>query len=221
MPKRFSKRFDTFDDWNRQAWDSEYANTIRRLHALHPNATLAQLRRAPTEKERAIGSLRKTALPKLPWEALTVREKNDRMNSLKVLSMLRGGRDLHSATREVHVRLQTVQKHLGSVIVRRKGEFVAKSNDRISRGLVIYENGRQSTITVKSSREASKIGEYFNAVRIFLDTGDKSALRQFKNVKIKDRKGVKHSLETNPEKIKDIEEGKEDREFHSIYYGVL
>jgi hypothetical protein len=51
MNKRFSSRFDSFEDWRRQAGDTVYAKEIERLHRLHPNATLDQLRRHPKKDD--------------------------------------------------------------------------------------------------------------------------------------------------------------------------
>lgn len=47
MSERFSLRFETYEDWKRQAGDTAYAKKIERLHRLHPNAILDQLRRHP------------------------------------------------------------------------------------------------------------------------------------------------------------------------------
>ena len=47
MVKRFSKKFSTYENWREQAGDTAYAKLIERLHALHPNAKLDQLRRHP------------------------------------------------------------------------------------------------------------------------------------------------------------------------------
>lgn len=44
-------------------------------------------------------------------------------------------------------------------------------------------------IAVRSSRQASEIGRYWNAVHTYLATGDTSALRRFRGVRVIDRNG--------------------------------
>lgn len=51
MGKRFSMRYETFEEWKQQAGDTAYAKLIERLHRLHPNATLDQLRRHPKNRD--------------------------------------------------------------------------------------------------------------------------------------------------------------------------
>ncbi len=216
MPKRFSRHFPTFNNWDRQAGNTEYANSIRRLHAFYPKATLSQLRGIPRTGEKPLGRLRKVPLSQLHWDVLRPREKSERERSLQVLSMVKGGKDFLSATREVGIKPQTVLRHLGDVIVKRNGKFIAKKTDRVSRGLVIKENGEEIAIMVSDSKTASVIGRYHNAVRRALE-GDASRLKPFRGVVIRDTKGRKHRLETNLRKIRDIEERKEEPEFFSIY----
>jgi len=52
---RFSKKYKTYEEWLRNFKGSEaYLNRIIRLHALHPNATLSQLRGHPSPKEKPL-----------------------------------------------------------------------------------------------------------------------------------------------------------------------
>ncbi len=216
-PKRFSKRSLTFDDWDRRAGNTAYANSIRRVHAFYPKATLSQLRGIPRTGEKPLGGLRKVPLSKLPWEVLSPQEKSKRERSLQVLGMVRDGKDFSHASREVGIRPQTVLRHTGVAIVRRKGKFVPRRIDRISRGLIIYEDGEQRSIVVNDSKQSSKVGRYYNAVRTFLNTGVVSGLAQFRHVRVRDSKGVRHTLETRPRKILDIEDRREEPEFFTIY----
>ena len=87
----------------------------------------------------------------------------------------------------------------------------------ISRKPIIKEDGLESPIVVKNSKDASIIGRYHNAVRDFLDTGNSSALKKFKKIRIKDADGNTHKLETNPNKIIEIEDRKEEPEAFEIY----
>lgn len=47
------------------------------------------------------------------------------------------------------------------------------------RRLGVYSGGRSVAVDVRGSRAASVVGEYHNAVRHYLTTGDESQLRRF------------------------------------------
>ena len=73
------------------------------------------------------------------------------------------------------------------------------------------------SIEINDSRTASLIGRYHNAVKQFLNTGNKKALKKFRKKKIKDINGNLHSLETNPDFLIDINERIEEPEFYELY----
>ena len=52
---RFSKKYKTYEEWLENFRGSEaYLNRIIRLHSLHPNATLSQLRGHPSPREKPL-----------------------------------------------------------------------------------------------------------------------------------------------------------------------
>ena len=81
----------------------------------------------------------------------------------------------------------------------------------------INNNGREVSIQINDSRTASLIGQYHNAVKKFLNTGDKKSLKKFRNKKIRDIDGNFHSFETNPASIIEINERIEEPEFYELY----
>jgi len=81
----------------------------------------------------------------------------------------------------------------------------------------INENGKEISIQINDSRTAALIGQYHNAVKKFLNTGDKKALRKFRRKKIKDIDGNLHSFETNPNSLIAINERIEEPEFYELY----
>ncbi len=81
----------------------------------------------------------------------------------------------------------------------------------------INENGKETSIQINDSRTAALIGWYHNAVKKFLNTGDKKALRKFRRKKIKDIDGNLHSFETNPNSLIEINERIEEPEFCELY----
>lgn len=212
----FSPEYKNYEDWLSNFKGSEsYKNRITRLHSRYPNASLTQLRGHPKGKEKIVSVLKSAPVYKRSWSAITKQELRLREKSLDVLRKVRNGQSLTSASKELHIRPETVIKNTGA-FKKVKGKWTAKSQDRISRVMSIYENGKQSWIEIRDSRTASRIGKYNSAVNEFLRTGDVKVLKPFKKP-IKDAKGKVHSFETDPDKLYEIAESQEEPEFYEIY----
>ena len=72
--------------------------------------------------------------------------------------------------------------------------------------MYIYEKGEIRDIIVRGSKDASIIGEYFEAVRVAINTGDPQHLKKFKKLRIIDAEGKIRTFETNLNKIYEIRE---------------
>jgi hypothetical protein len=81
----------------------------------------------------------------------------------------------------------------------------------------IYEDGKEIWIQVKGLKKASLIGQYHSAVGRLVDSNEKNALHIFEKIKIKEYKGKYHKLETNPKKIYEIFDQREEPEYFTIY----
>lgn len=154
---------------------------------------------------------------KIEWSRLSNDQKHFRTLSLKVLANMRDGKSLMKSSREFGIDPRTVKGHIKSGIRKSRSRWRPRKMDRIERALVINENGRSKTIIVSDSTQATIIGQYHNAVKTFLETGDISLLKPFKKIIITDSKGRKHRLETRPNKLFEIHEAREDSEFFEIY----
>lgn len=208
--KRFSDHFPTFFDWKNQAGKSTYVKRIERLHYKYPNATLSQLsgrQRLPQTK---------LSLHLVDPRGLTPKELEIKNQALHVLSRIRRGQTLDDLD-SYDVIKNNLTKYLGNTIKIRGDYIKANKSDQIPRWMVIDEDGVESSIVVRNSKDASTIGKYFNAKRHFLETGDASELKKFSKIKIRDIDGNIHRLETNPNRIYDIEERKEAPEGFEIY----
>jgi hypothetical protein len=118
---------------------------------------------------------------------------------LEVISKMRvGGVSLSLAAREQSVDPRTVLR-LASSALRRlpSGRYVAKARDRLLRVLVVVTNGGLREVGVRDSRIASLIGKHWAAVRLYLDTGDASGLRQFRGRFVSDGDGARFLLLTS------------------------
>ena len=81
----------------------------------------------------------------------------------------------------------------------------------------INSKGQEKSVTIIDSRTASVVGRYHNAVKQFLNTGDKTKLKQFRNKKVKDSKGKLHKLDVDPQRIIQINQRIEEPEFYEVY----
>ena len=212
----FSPRYSTYEDWLERFIGSEsYKRRIIRLHSLYPKASLSQLRGHPKAREKQLHLRKKRPIYKRSWSELTRRELILREKSLDVLSKVREGQSLSRASKELHTEPKTVIKYTNA-FRKSKGKWIAKSQDKISRVMGIYENGQQKWIEIKDSRIASRIGKYNSAVNQFLRTGNEDILKQFIKP-FKDNKGNLHFFETDPDKLYEIAESQEEPEFFEIY----
>ncbi len=212
----FSPDYRTCQDWLSSFKGSDsYRNRITRLHAKYPKASLSQLRGHPKSKEREISTARPEPIYKRSWNSISRKYLNQREKSLDVLRKVRHGESLSKASKELHTSPEIVVRNTNA-FRKVKGKWVAKSQDRISRVMSIYENGKQSWVEVRDSRTALRIGKYNSAVRKFLRTGNTDVLKQF-NKPFKDANGKLHHFETDPDKLFEIAESQEEPEFWEIY----
>ena len=213
---KFSPKYNSFECWLSNFKGSEsYKNRITRLHSRYPNASLSQLRGHAPKGRKLVSDLKPKPIYKRSWLEITKRELRFREKSLDVLRKVRNGQSLTSASKELHIKPETVIKNTRA-FKKVKRKWFAKSQDRLSRVMSIYENGKQSWIEVGDSRIASKIGKYNSAVNEFLRTGDIKVLKPF-NKPFKDTTGKVHRFETNLDKLYEIAESQEEPEFWEIY----
>jgi len=160
------------------------------------------------------------ALPlyRRPWRKLTPRQKMLREKSLAVISELRNSKTktLPQAANDNGITVKNVIKHTNG-FKKVNGKLVVKRWDRITRVMRVNTDGREKSVEIRDSRTASVVGQYHNAVKQFLNTGDKTKLSKFRNKKIKDSKGKLHRLETNPDEIIKINQRIEEPEFYEVY----
>ena len=64
---KFSPKYSTFQDWKKaNPENGEYVNRIKRLHSLHPKASLSQLRGHPSKKRKPLSKLKPRKQRKKP-----------------------------------------------------------------------------------------------------------------------------------------------------------
>ena len=161
-----------------------------------------------------------TALPlyRRPWRKLSPRQKMLREKSLAVISELRNtkSKTLPQVANDNNITAKNVILHTNG-FKKVNGKPVVKRWDRIKRVMRINTDRKEKSVEIKDSRTASVVGRYHNAVKQFLNTGDKSKLSKFRNKKVKDSKGKLHRLETNPDEIIKINQRIEEPEYYEVY----
>lgn len=157
-------------------------------------------------------------LHKRPWRKLTPRQKLLREKSLTVISELRNSKTktLPQVANNNDITVQNVIKHTNG-FKKVNGKPVVKKRDRIKRVMRINNDGKEKSVEIRDSRTASVVGRYHNAIKQFLNTGDKTKLKQFRNKKVKDSKGKLHRFETNSDEIIKINQRIEEPEFYEVY----
>jgi hypothetical protein len=97
---------------------------------------------------------------------------------------------LTSAAREEGISPATVRRHARSALRKTsRGTYKARASDRLLRVLVMPTPQGLAEIATRDSRSASVVGEYWNAVNHYLETGDEKELSRFRGVTITDAQG--------------------------------
>jgi len=120
-----------------------------------------------------------------------------------VISKMRGDRvSLAHAAREFGLDPRTVIRWGSSALNKSPtGRYVATKSDRLLRVLFLPTEYGTREVATRDSRQASKVAEYWDAVQGYLQRGDKSALRNFRGVRIRAASGESISLLTEPEEL--------------------
>lgn len=133
------------------------------------------------------------------FEGLRPSQKQARARALDALSKMRKGAPLGRAAKEAGTTPNTVRRYVGEQLHRERGRVVASKSDRLFRHMWATTTEGQLWLDVRSSRQASLIGQHRNAVKNFLRSGDETPLRRFAGVKI----GGKE-LEVRPEVLEEL-----------------
>jgi hypothetical protein len=126
--------------------------------------------------------------------------------ALDTVKLLREHRrySLARAAQESGTSAPTVRRYAGSALAKRRGRYGAKPTDRLPRGLIFYDSEDELTLRTRSSRQASEIARYHNAVKAYVIHGDDTALREFEGKSIRVN-GVDHPYVTDRRVLRKLE----------------
>lgn len=114
-----------------------------------------------------------------------------------VISRMRDRVSLSRASKEFGVAPSLVVRLGRSALRKRNGRYVATKADRLLRVVSILKAKGKKEIATRDSRQASLIGSHWAAVQKYLQTGDDSALLEFKKTRVIDASGKRHLLLTD------------------------
>ncbi len=178
--------------------------TMRADHKLSAKATRPKTK-PPSAKNRSASKAQTQAKQRAPrTEAQylakpeTFKDTYDRV--IEAISKMRNGKvSLTQAAREARVSPRTVTKWGKSALRKGKsGKYQVKKSDTLLRVLSIPTPDGTRSIALRGSKQASLLGEYWNAVHRYLQTGDASKLNEFRGQTLKDASDVDVPLLVDP-----------------------
>ena len=168
------------------------------------------------QKKRKV--ITKKSLYAFSWDDLSAHQKVERNQALEVLRRMRRGVTLKKASKEVGLSIKSAKSHIGGVLYKKRGKWLAKLEDTLQRCMVIYDKDKgKITITVKNSEDAASIGVYLSLVNIALNEGKERVFRRLSTKSIRDVFGKRYRFETNLNRLYEIQDEIEDDEFFQIY----
>lgn len=136
--------------------------------------------------------------------SLTARQKSARANALRAISLSREtGLPISKSARVFGVSPDTVKKYGGAAVEKRGGKWFAGDTDRLTRRMTVLTPDGPSLEVIHSSKDASLLGRYYNALKEYVRSGDRSVLQEFAGKTITVR-GQKVALVTDPETLNNL-----------------
>ena len=172
---------------------------------------------AQSNRKSAVSSRKTATSRKRPWQrskkarkqvaprtaaqyfAKSEKFKEDWERVITVISKMRAEKiSLRQASRDAGISSRKVLRLAGPALQKRAtGKWVAKKKDNLLREMKIPTSAGTRVIAMRGSQQATLLGEYWNAVHRYLQTGDASRLERFRGKSIKDANGVEVPLPTD------------------------
>lgn len=132
------------------------------------------------------------------FDSLTARDQDRWKKVVQVPTLMRRERlSLTKAAQKAGVDRRTALALGRSAFRKRNGRYNPTRNDHLLRPVVIPTREGQRVIAVRDWRKTVLLAEYWNAVQKYLESGDASALEQFRDIHITDAAGVELPLLVN------------------------
>ncbi len=123
-------------------------------------------------------------------EQLGPEQRRARDRSLEALRLMRTkGLPLRRAAERVGTTPRTMLRYVGVALRKRAGAYHATPHDHLLRPLAFPTDRGNVTVWVRSSKDASEVAHYQNAVRLYVQTGDASELEAYRGRSVTDANG--------------------------------
>ncbi len=144
-------------------------------------------------------------------------ERVARERALEAVSLMRRqGLSLSRASREAHTTPGCVRRYADSALYKnQQGRFAPRKSDRLYRQMRVLTPQGEIMLDTHDSRTVSTIGEYWAAVKRYLETGDTKPLRKFRNRSVRAGKKA-YRFETRREVLHRLAR-RGELSFESIY----
>jgi hypothetical protein len=120
----------------------------------------------------------------------------------QIATEVRNGSSLRRAARKFDRDPRTIQRLAQPALRKlRNGRWAAKPHDKLLRVLTIPSKKGLREVGVRDSLYATVVGDYWNAVDRYRDTGGASALREFRDQYIIDANGKRGRLLTDTREL--------------------
>jgi hypothetical protein len=157
--------------------------------------------RRKADAKRSIRSAKSRFVPPRTLEeffAMPERDQEIWRNIGQAVTEMRAGTSRRQAARKFALDPSLIAQRASSALRKQpNGRWVAKRHDNLLRVLLRPTRKGLREIGVRDSRQASLLGQYWTAVERYRDTGDGSALRQFRGKHIIDATGKRVRLLTD------------------------
>jgi hypothetical protein len=129
------------------------------------------------------------------------------------------GESLTSAAKKHGVSKERARRYISAHGIARFESGKWLITDERPRQVPIASNGAQKVVVV-SPAEASKAASYANAAKAFVNTNDPAVLEEWRGKTVKDIRGKRHKLETDPNELHRLAAA-DDPAFHEVYRVVV
>jgi hypothetical protein len=129
------------------------------------------------------------------------------------------GESLTSAAKKLGVSNERARRYISAHGIAKFEGGKWLITDERPRQVPIASNGAQKVVVVSPS-EASKAASYANAAKAFVNTNDPAVLEEWRGKTVKDIRGKRHKLETDPNELHRLAAA-DDPAFHEVYSVVV
>ena len=129
--------------------------------------------------------------------AMSQKDRETWDSAAHVVTAVRDGVPLAKASKEFGIAQSTAIELGGPALRKRNGRYVATKTDNLLRVHTILSVKGKNVIATRDSSQASLVGAHWAAVQRYLQTGDDSALLNFKGKRVTDVSRKRHLLLTD------------------------